>query len=187
MLNQKGFSGLAHVFFRKPFSQKGFLGPIGDDLPSLIPLVFALMIFFAVFYLTFNVFNDRTKDFDNDTSAVQISAALRGAGYIDSVQQFTDLCKNINVKSIDYFAGIIKAENYNSSFIEFSDFYSGYHCTSIEGSSPVVPTRNDATKTGLQLIQKIYPVAVNINYSTDSIPDPKITPAFLVVTVWRGN
>lgn len=168
-------------------NKKGFLGPIGDDLPSLIPLVFALMIFFGVFYLTFNTFNDRTKDFDNDTSAVQISAALRGAGYIDSSPQFQQLCQNINIKNLEYFAGIIQAENYSTSFIEWTNLNTKYQCTSLKENPPPVPTRNDLTKPGLQLIQRIYPIAVNINYGNEANPDNKISPAFLVVTVWRGN
>ena len=47
-------------------SRKGFIGPIGDDLPSIIPLVFALIVFFSGFYLTMNVFESKQNDFDSD-------------------------------------------------------------------------------------------------------------------------
>jgi hypothetical protein len=166
--------------------KRGFLGPIGDDLPSLIPLVFALTIFFTVFYLTFSTFNERNIDFDNDTSAIQIGAALRGAGLINSSESFDKLCKKVNIRNIDYMAGIILAENYEQNFIEYEEFLEGFKCNNVIDESQR-PKREDLRKQGLDVVQRIYPVAINYNHHTEANPDEKISPGFLVVTVWRGT
>ncbi|MDO8537665.1 MAG: hypothetical protein Q7S21_02165 [archaeon] len=169
-------------------NRKGFLGPIGDDLPSLIPLVFALTIFFAVFYLTFNTFNERTQDFDNDTSAVQISAALRGTGFIASSEDFTKLCGNINVTRLDYFAGIIKAEEYSSGYIEWNALNEELRCNnSVNQDNSDIPIKIDLTKKNLQLVQRIYPIAVATDFEISGKIEQRIAPSFLVVTVWRNG
>ena len=72
-------------------NQKGFLGPIGDDLPSLIPIIFGLVIFFAVFNTGFQAFQNKSRDFD----VVLIDTSGRDALSEDLVKEIEELNKEI--------------------------------------------------------------------------------------------
>ena len=86
--------------------EKGFLGPIGDDLPSLIPLVFALVIFFSTFTFAFNVFNEKNSDFQADMDVMNIARVLKGTSLISSLEDFQKNCTTINITNLKYKAGI---------------------------------------------------------------------------------
>ena len=58
-------------------SQRGFIGSIGDDIPSLIPLTFALVIFFAAFAFAFNAFDQKQNDFDQKFALLRIGQTLK--------------------------------------------------------------------------------------------------------------
>jgi len=62
--------------------QRGFLGPIGDDLPALIPLLFALVVFFSVFTFAFTSFDQKTQLFQMHLTAINIGRTIKGASYI---------------------------------------------------------------------------------------------------------
>lgn len=81
---------------------KGFLGPIGDDLPSLIPLLFALLIFFGTFSFSYSVFSRKNADFARDIDVLNISKVLKGTNYILSAKSFSDSCRSLNPTSLNY-------------------------------------------------------------------------------------
>jgi hypothetical protein len=86
--------------------EKGFLGPIGDDLPSLIPLIFALVIFFSTFTFAFNVFNEKNSDFQADLDVMNISRVLKGTSLISSIEEFQKNCSTLNITNLKFKAGI---------------------------------------------------------------------------------
>lgn len=98
--------------FAKPMNSKGFLGPIGDDLPSIIPLLTALIIFFSTFTLTYNVFGDRNDDFAADLTALNIGRTMRANSFISGTDpatnenQFEELCGSITATNINYYVTI---------------------------------------------------------------------------------
>ena len=67
---------------------KGFIGPIGDDLPSLIPLLFGLVMFFSTFTMTFSSFDARNTEFGYDVSVMRISRTLQSNSYIYNYNNF---------------------------------------------------------------------------------------------------
>ena len=85
---------------------KGFIGPIGDDLPSLIPIVFALTIFFASFNSALSNFDSKNSSFSNDLETLKVARILRSNGYIVNLENFRQLCSLVQVNSIKYMAGI---------------------------------------------------------------------------------
>ncbi len=90
-------------------SRKGFIGPIGDDLPSLIPILFALVIFFATFTTTFQRLDSGQREFSNAISLLEISDRLRGDRYMDTPDEFFELCGGISeVISVYYKVGAVK-------------------------------------------------------------------------------
>lgn len=72
---------------------KGFIGAIGDDLPSLIPIFLGLVVFFAVFLGVFNDYNAKNKVFDLNQEAIEISMQLKSDPVITSYSHFQEKCK----------------------------------------------------------------------------------------------
>jgi len=147
---------------------KGFIGPIGDDLPSLIPLLIALVIFFSSFTFTFVVFDDRTANFKADLESQEVARVLRYNGYIPDLAAFEQLCAQIQVSEVSYFAGIstelpqklAEADtifdfmaNADDVFLDDGD----YTCTNAANAD--IPTSPEEAKR-YQVITTIYPVAV---------------------------
>ncbi len=94
-------------------SQKGYLGPIGDDIPSLIPIIVGLLTFFAGFTYTLNEFNLRSQSFTADRDTLLIANSLKGDSYISSFHEFDIACQNIRVRGINYAAGIVESTQWN--------------------------------------------------------------------------
>ena len=160
-------------------NEKGFLGPIGDDLPSLIPLVFALIIFFGAFGVTFGVFNSRGADFDLKIEALRISTDLKSNSYFASYAEFQELCDSISAKGIKFRGGLIELDQKLDIFAP--EFYT------VHGSSPddvnVFKCQNsdeELSRAGLAQqnpIVRDFPVALNENFV--------VKPKGLVIIIWR--
>lgn len=163
------------MFFR--IKEKGYLGPIGDDLPSLIPLMFALIIFFSSFYMTVNVYNDRTIDFENDIAVVQISASLRGTGYVTSVQDFTDSCNALNVRQPFFSAGLMDLDADVNVFELNEDYlFDGpdlYKCSNTDETL----TQAKALSPNSKIVARVYPIVLE--------REGKSVPVKLVVVAWK--
>lgn len=82
--------------------QKGFIGPIGDDLPSLIPIVTGLVIFFSIFVLTLNTYNEKNDYLQRQIDMTSVARDLKGDSLILSWDQFNDRCKGMRVKRYPY-------------------------------------------------------------------------------------
>ncbi len=149
--------------------RKGFIGPIGDDLPSLIPLLIALVIFFSSFTFAFVVFDDRTANFKADLESQEVARVLRYNGYIADLASFKQLCSRIQVSEVSYFAGIStklpeKMESGDTIFdfiaADAEDVFlddGDYTCTNADNED-IPESPGDAKR--YQVITTIYPVAV---------------------------
>ncbi|MFH1256092.1 MAG: hypothetical protein V1494_02255 [Candidatus Diapherotrites archaeon] len=102
---------------------RGFLGPIGDDLPSLIPLLFALVIFFSVFTFTFQVFERKSDSFQSNLDALKIVRVLKSSGYISSPDYFAQRCNEVTSGKLKFIAGITNAASAPEQFI--TDYLGG--------------------------------------------------------------
>lgn len=91
----------------KEMKQHGFLGPIGDDIPSLIPLVVALIIFFSTFTFALNEFNRKSSTFAADRDSLAVADVLKSDSLISNYNEFDQLCKSIRISSIKFVAGIV--------------------------------------------------------------------------------
>jgi len=167
--------------FQLKLNFKGYIGPIGDDLPSLIPLVFALIIFFASFYSAVNVYNDKTVDFENDISVVQVSASLRGTGFVSSLQEFNDSCNALNVRQPYFSAGLIPLDktidlfNLDALYIKDSETNKLFKCTNADAEK--ILTEDKARNLNSKIVSRVYPLVMGQN--------ERIVPVKLVVVAWR--
>ena len=168
---------------------KGFIGPIGDDLPSLIPLLIGLVMFFSTFTLTFNSFDERNQEFDNDLEVMRLSRTLQANSYIYSYDNFEQLCNQIGVVKLNYVAGLTdqailqNTEAFKGSIfdIQFVQGETGavFACASDKSISPdkVSDYLTLAESIDRTVVTRIFPIVLE---------DEKIVkPMHLVVVAWN--
>jgi len=86
--------------------KKGFIGSIGDDLPSLIPLFFALMIFFVGLAFAFTTINTKNITINTYVDSLTIAkTALSDASY-SNYDEFLETNKSLVTLS-NYIYGLI--------------------------------------------------------------------------------
>jgi len=179
--------------------EKGFIGPIGDDLPSLIPIIFSLVIFFSTFTLSFNAFDEGNTRFDHSIKILKISSEMRGDKYLNSVEEFFDLCDGVSVRGVNFQAAIVELNEQGEPFEEFELFefvnndagvfeaIDTSNCGDPNDYSTcakeklVCASSDDEMFDNSEAIQKIFPVAFQ-----DVSNDAKfsVRPMLLVVVVW---
>jgi hypothetical protein len=67
---------------------KGFIGPLGDDLPSIVIIVLALSMFFAGLTFAINTYNQKVLGLDVLRGAVDIGRVITQDGLITSNLDF---------------------------------------------------------------------------------------------------
>ncbi len=82
--------------------ERGFIGPIGDDLPSLIPIVTGLVIFFSIFVLTLNTYNDKNLFIEKQIDMTSVARDLKGDSLILNWDQFDKRCSSMKIKRYPY-------------------------------------------------------------------------------------
>ena len=106
--------------------QRGFIGPIGDDIPSLVPLLFGLLVFFATFSFALGAFTQKNRDFAADRESLEIANTLKSDSYIGSVKEFNALCNAVRGKSVRFSAGIMELPSTGSSALVLESLPSEY-------------------------------------------------------------
>jgi len=175
--------------------QKGFLGPIGDDLPSLIPLLFALVIFFSVFTFTFNVFEKNSAAFEQNLEVLKLVRVLKSNGYISSTAYFNQRCNEVNAPTIKFKAGITNAatapEDFKKNYLSAGETYNGIDISNLhffKSTDPAdagvfeCPNNSDELLSpqkfkDTKAIVKILPIVVEDNRI--------VKPMHLVVVAWQ--
>ncbi len=163
--------------------RRGFIGPIGEDLPSLIPLLLALVIFFSAFTFTFTIFGSKSSDFDADLAALSVARVMRSTSYISSEKEFFSLCNSLSIFGLRFRALITDefTKPGASGQLDFSKPESSItvlngealDCTNKpeEEQFPEIGGREAA------VIVKVYPIALEDNRI--------VKPMHLVVLAWR--
>lgn len=164
-------------------ARKGFIGPIGDDLPSLIPLIFSLVIFFAAFNQTLMVYRSTASRFELVLDALRISNALRGDKYINDFQEFEQLCNSVNPIGLFFKAGLVDLnEHYNP--IDIYKFVNENEGIYRSGDKLFVcpPNQEEMITPNSVVMVNMLPVAYQDAEVTSGLA---VRPMLLVVVVWR--
>jgi len=90
-------------------NKKGFIGAIGDDFPSLIPLFFAILLFFSCLGYAFVTINERNTYINTYIDSLKIAKTALGPGNYSDYQNFKDITNRI-VTSSNYIVGLIYIE-----------------------------------------------------------------------------
>ena len=190
-----------------PESIKGFIGPIGDDIPSLIPLIFALLLFFSSFSFALNEFDKQNSVFDQATEASKITAELRSAAYIDSLDSFQKVCDSLGARQLKFRAGLIEL---NPGEVDLDKVFKGINLENLEfykdpeaEALNILPEEkryfscsnvdDDAVARSGRYTVVSYPVALETSkvWSESDPPAPislnskfAVRPMLLVIVVW---
>ncbi len=168
---------------------RGFIGPIGDDLPSIIPILVSLIIFFSSFTFAFNTFDRRNAEFASDRAILEVARVLQSNGYIIGTENFETLCASLNITDVKYLAGITDAYTSPTGSRKIDPFHAEfYEMARLDGSGRArLECRAPGLEEGFQmtsgflgskrLILKIFPVVVE--------EKKVVKPMHLVVMAWK--
>ena len=168
---------------------RGFIGPIGDDLPSLIPLLLGLVIFFSTFTLGFNTFDARNTDFKDDLSVMRVTRTLQSNSYIYNYQNFRGLCEQVGVVNLKFVAGISQdavisdpdhppEDIYSAEFFKNSD--GTFYCSNFDSGGPHDSISDFISLQELgdkKVVTRIFPIVVEDNKI--------VKPMHLYVVAWK--
>lgn len=65
--------------------QKGFIGPIGDDLPSIVAILLAMTLFFSAVTYSFQSYNQKINNMDILKGSIDIARTLMSEGIVKSL------------------------------------------------------------------------------------------------------
>lgn len=171
--------------------QKGFLGPIGDDLPSLIPLLFALMMFFYVFTSTWNMFDRENVIFNDALEALNVGSVLKGNNYLRGFETFEQRCLEAqSIRRINFMGGLLPlstgpGQTFSGIDLETleTDFFLSdgdtFFCTNFKDGVVGDAVNNESRN----LIIRSFPVALEFHNKTTNVF--YVRPMLLVVVTWR--
>jgi hypothetical protein len=190
------------------FGEKGFIGAIGDDLPSLIPIIVALLIFFSVFSVALNTYNSQNYSFEKKMGMLSVARLVKGDSLLLSVDQFIERCDQAKMNKYPYnFMIAIYGADYDlaEAMNDFKDvriateegldvFLSGETDT---GTEPFFCgyKRAGASEFGIQLSSasafrteytiNYYPIAVQTKIVLPTGEYTVVVPGIMAMVVWQ--
>ncbi len=207
-LNQRG---LAEGLFSQGFlrQQKGFVGPIGDDIPSLIPLTVALLVFFGAFGFAFNSFEEKKAEFDQRLILLSVGKTLKGDNLLDNYQKWKDACESIEVTRYKFKAVVfLVSTKPDATFYNYEFFHDWQEGPTVPGDDytrtddlrvynfnntdqPLV-CDNEGVHDGMGGTEEIFSSkalaqkTLRINFPVALAKDTVFRPAILAVMVWKS-
>ena len=125
--------------------QKGFLGPIGDDLPSLIPLVTALILFFGAYGVIYRGFNEKNADIEFKLNTNVLANRLRETSYFSTPGDFEAICNVERQEAgVQFHAGILRLPNKlnpQTPVYDMANCPTGADCCTVSSDCPLVELR----------------------------------------------
>ena len=164
------------------------MGPIGDDLPSLIPLLFALIIFFSTFTFALNEFNLENLDINAKLEVLRVARVMRSNGIVAGYDDWQRLCDIVPMTAVKFKAGSIDLEmqreramqgqgsmqlREEEDYIENLGLEGGYYTCLSKNTS----WQESEELSGNRVYSLIYPIA--LEYET------VVLPVHLVVIAWQ--
>lgn len=63
---------------------RGFIGPLGDDLPSILPILLGLTLFFAAYQYSMGVYDERAAKTDVLKGGLEVAKAALAGGLVSN-------------------------------------------------------------------------------------------------------
>lgn len=161
----------------------GFIGAIGDDLPSLIPIFLGLMIFFSVFLNTYNVYKNNTDLYSLKTEVINISAIMKEEPVILNLDSFKKTCSKVQTKH-NWNAFLVDLDLNSSNYVvlDKDNLASEILKEEIDGSEELYACN---TSNITDFITRANSEIIIYHYPTTTQKDLYIKPARLYVVVWK--
>ncbi|NYZ75351.1 hypothetical protein H0O03_03775 [Candidatus Micrarchaeota archaeon] len=157
--------------------KRGFIGPLGDDIPSIFPIVLGIVIFMGTIVYANGAYNARNADLHLRKTALELSYMATEKGTL-STQDFRDLCdksfKPYASHAGTNFAIVFKRHCSKIDLFNKNPFYSNYSgnaglCTNAAFKSPLINSTPSMTPdVGTAIADEVkdavvlnYPIAVN--------------------------
>ncbi|MBI5229673.1 hypothetical protein HY991_06195 [Candidatus Micrarchaeota archaeon] len=171
--------------------RKGFVGPIGDDIPSIFPIIAGVMLFLGTVVYATNAIESKNRELDIRRTTLGLAYIATEKGFINPTD-FDSRCQNISRPYADRqhikFAIVVKkfckAINVNTNVFsaeaDASTDGRGFDCTNDQ--TKLSTMASDPSKVPKDIIILNYPIAVQ-----DPCGDGSITNGLgmLNVVVWR--
>lgn len=107
---------------RNAKTQRGFIGAIGDDLPSLVPIFFSLLIFFATLSFVFITLNERNSYLERYFESISISRKVLGSSFYSGYTDFEEKVANLTTPE-RYVVGLIYDPNLLGTQVLNKDYF----------------------------------------------------------------
>lgn len=195
------------VFKKKLFNKKGFIGAIGDDLPSLIPIIVALLLFFTIFSITLSSYNEKNLLLRKNMSLMNISRELKGDSLIAGADQFLNNCEKIKFNQYpqNFMVAIYSNEtlaemlNYNENFLDDFKGVDPNNPEQIENFLTGTTSNNEEkayfcyyrrvggrqiNNSRVSYLTRFYPVAVQEKIDVDGVEYLIISPGIMIMVIW---
>ncbi|MEW5955009.1 MAG: hypothetical protein AB1626_00540 [Candidatus Micrarchaeota archaeon] len=157
--------------------KKGFIGPLGDDIPSIFPIVLGIIVFIGTIMYANAAFNARNEDLHLRKTALSLAYMATEKGAL-SVQDFQGLCdksfKPYATHAGTNFAVVLKRHCDKIDLFNKNPFYSSYGtdnkglCTNVAFKNTALnrtPQMSDDVRSGMRdevkdAVVLNYPLAV---------------------------
>jgi hypothetical protein len=83
-------------------NRRGFIGPISDDLPSLIAILLALSMFFSALAFALNEYNAKVSAFNKIKGTMEIGRAITSKGLLDATDSSNSLAMDVKEVAESY-------------------------------------------------------------------------------------
>ncbi|MBI5224475.1 hypothetical protein HY989_01245 [Candidatus Micrarchaeota archaeon] len=179
---------------------RGFIGPLGDDIPSIFPIVAGILIFLTSMLYIDSQFSERNAYLETRSATLQLSYVATDKGYMDDAK-FIEKCTEMNLfaqKKQLKFATILKkycgpmvfsdSENLKitssqKTFGTVTSIVEDKVCSSDETISKVTPNPPISAQAisipSKNAILLSYPIAVDCGNSNRGL-------GLITIAGWRG-
>lgn len=143
--------------------EKGYLGAIGDDFPSIFPIAFGLIFFFGSITITYNNYNQKRDIGQTMRANLLLSKGARRETLVTE-EAWGEACQFFKSTKANYgVGGYMMIEDEEGKVYEFGGETEPF-CTDIEGEG-VPPDEPDddavqAAQEGKKVALMKYPIAV---------------------------
>jgi len=141
--------------------RRGFIGPIGDDIPSIFPLMAGIILFIATLIYANNEFNTKNASINLRKAGLDMAYIVIEKGYVNQ-GGFEETCKNLLVPSAKknnaYFAIMLR-----DCTADASESFAGSELCSLTEKDDVI---NSEYLTKKQTSIYNYPIATECETAT---------------------
>lgn len=81
--------------------RRGYIGPIGDDFPSIFPIMIGLLLFFSSIFITYQNYELKAATAKVMKANLAIGKIVRSETFFDS-DKFTEKCELLERAKVNY-------------------------------------------------------------------------------------